>query len=454
MYKTPPPTPLSHTTRGRDSTVRPSPGGQVSGIQLGSPAQVAGLRAGDVVVSINGHTLRDVLDYRFYGADEELDLIIRRGADEPFSVHIERSYHQDLGFEFESPTFDGIRRCRNRCDFCFIHQMPPGLRKSLYVKDDDYRYSFLFGNFVTLTNLDEADWSRLEEQRLSPLYVSVHASDRELRSRILGLPEIPDILAQIERLGRLGIEVHAQIVVIPGLNDGQAMEQTVLELASLHPTVASIALVPVGLTRYHSCGLRTLTRDEARRIRAFARPLQKQFRQRWGSALVYPSDECYLMTGLPVPAARAYDGFPQINNGVGLVRQLLDDWRHIRRRGPKQPWPCGKETWVCGTLIAPTLRQLAQELSALVQATIEVVPVGNAFFGPSVTVSGLLTAKDVIEALRGRDLGNRLVLPRAMFDASGEVTLDDCGQADIEEALGVPALLAERLSELVGQEES
>jgi putative radical SAM enzyme (TIGR03279 family) len=429
--------------------VAPSPGGQVSVVHPGSPAQVAGLCPGDVVVSINGHALRDVIDYRFYSANEELDLVIRRGALAPFSVHIERDYGQDIGLEFAAPTFDGIRRCRNRCDFCFIHQMPPGLRASLYVKDDDYRYSFLFGNFITLTNLDESDWSRLAEQRLSPLYISVHASDRELRSRILGTPAIPDVLAQIERLGRLGIEVHAQIVVIPGLNDGRAMEDTVNDLAALHPTVASIAVVPVGLTRYHSCGLRPPTPDEARAILAFAGPLQRHFRQRWGIALLYPSDEWYLTAGLPVPAARAYNGFPQLANGVGLVRQLLDDWQRTRQRGLKRPWPYGKVTWVCGTLIAPVLRQLAQELAALVQGTIEVVPVENAFFGPTVTVSGLLTAQDVIESLRGHTLGDRLVLPRAMLDASGEVTLDDYGQADIENALGVPVLLAERLSELL-----
>ncbi len=451
MCRTPHRTPSSHTTQVRDRTVKPSPGGRVSGVQPGSSAQAAGLRAGDVVVSINGHALRDVIDYRFYGADEELDLTIQRGADVSFGMHIERGYDQDLGLDFETPTFDGIRRCRNRCDFCFIRQMPPGLRPSLYVKDDDYRYSFLFGNFITLTNLDESDWSRLAEQRLSPLYVSVHASNRALRSRILGMTEIPDVLTQIERLGRLGIEVHAQIVVIPGLNDGQVMKQTVHDLAALHGAVASVALVPVGLTRYHSRGLRTLTLDEARGILAFARPLQRQFRQRWGVALVYPSDELYLMAGLPVPAARAYDGFPQLNNGVGLVRELLDDWQRIRQRRLKHPWPYGNVTWVCGTLIAPTLRRLAQDLEGLAQSTIDVVPVENAFFGPDVTVSGLLTARDVMKALRGRNLGDLLVLPRAMFDANGQVTLDDHSQSNIERALGVPVLLAERLSELVGR---
>lgn len=429
--------------------MKPSPGGLVSQVQPGSPADAAGLRTGDNIVTINGHALRDVIDYRFYAADEELEIVARRGAGERLTVCIERGYDQDLGLEFAAPTFDGIRRCRNKCDFCFIHQMPPGLRRSLYVKDDDYRYSFLFGNFITLTNLDEHDWARLAEQRLSPLFVSVHTTDLTLRSRILGVPQSPDIVAQIRQLGSLGIEVHTQIVVIPGLNDGQSLEQTVSDLAALHPTVASIALVPVGITRYHTCGLRPLTRQEAKSILAFAQPLQQAYRQRWGIGLVYPSDELYLLAGLRVPSARAYDGFTQWANGVGLVRQLLDDWRRARRRTRPTAWSHHKITLVCGTLIAALLQGLAAELAEWVQATIQVVPIDNVFFGPTVTVSGLLVAEDVVKALRGRDLGDWVVLPRAMFDADGEVTLDDYRLSDIEEQLGVAVTVADRLSEVL-----
>ena len=422
-------------------------GGKVDCVEPDSPA--AGVRAGDVILSINRHALHDVLDYQFYSSEEELDLLIQRGASAPQTVHVQREYGQELGIDFDKVTFDGIRRCRNRCEFCFIQQMPPGLRKSLYVRDDDYRYSFLYGNFVTLTNLSEQDWARIEEQHLSPLYVSVHSTDPALRARMLGTPAASDIVGQLRRLGRAGIDLHTQIVVVPGVNDVAALEKTVRDLAMLQPAVRSIGIVPVGLTRYQSCGLRTLTADEARAILTFMAPLQRTFRTERSTGLVYGSDELYLMAGLPLPSGRAYDGFPQLANGIGLTRQLLDEWRRARRRGRHARWSHRKVTLVCGALIAPTLQALASELASLVGAEVQVLPVTNEFFGPTVTVSGLLTAQDVVGALRGRHLGELVVLPRAMFEAGGELTLDDQRRSDIEQALGVPVAVADRLGEVL-----
>lgn len=425
-----------------------SSGGRVAHVELDGVASAAGVRAGDLVLAINGHALRDVLDYQFYSAEEELDFVIQRGNCAPQTVHVQREYGQELGIDFDQVTFDGIRRCRNRCEFCFIQHMPPGMRQTLYVRDDDYRYSFLYGNFVTLTNLGDEDWARIEEQRLSPLYVSVHSTDPALRARMLGTPAASDIVGQLRRLGRAGIELHTQIVVVPTVNDGAALEKTVRDLARL-AAVRSIGVVPVGLTRYQACGLRTPTADEARAILAFVGPLQRSFRAERGASLVYASDELYLMAGLPLPSARAYDGFPQLANGVGLTRQLLDDWRRAMRRGRGTPWPYRKVTLVCGTLIASTLQALALELTDLVAAEVQVAPVTNEFFGPTVTVSGLLTAQDVIGALHARPVGDLVVLPRAMFDASGELTLDDQRRSDIEQALGVPVAMADRLGEVL-----
>ncbi len=422
-------------------------GGIIAAVRTGSVAEELGLRPGDELLSINGHPLRDVIDYRFYGAEEELELVIRRDGQRLVCL-LERSYGEELGIEFVEPTFDGIRRCNNRCPFCFVDQLPRGMRRSLYVKDDDYRLSFLFGNFVTLTNLTEADWQRLAEQRLSPLYVSVHATDLALRRRLLGNPSAPDVLQQIGRLGELGIRVHAQIVLVPGLNDGEHLARTVADLAALHPTVQSIAVIPVGLTKHRPPGLRPYTPDEARAIVTQVESWQRQYRARYGVGLVYAADEWYLLAGKEVPQAEEYDGFPQLENGVGLTRLLLDERLQITGGGLQ----VGKVTLVCGTLIAPVLEALVAEWGKSVAFPQSVViPVENRFFGPTVTVSGLLVGRDVIEALRGRDLGEVVFLPRAMFDAAGERTLDDMSPAEIEERLGTRVEVAGTLGEVIGR---
>ena len=415
-------------------------GGVITEVHSGSIAAELGLRSGDVLVSINGHPLRDVIDYRFYGAEEELELVVERDG-ERIIYEVERGYDQELGLEFTEPTFDGLRLCNNRCEFCFLKGLPQGMRHSLYIRDDDYRYSFLFGNFITLTNLTEDDWDRLAEQRLSPLYVSVHATDLALRRRILGNPAAPDIIEQLRRLGNLGIQVHAQIVLIPSLNDGPHLARTVADLAALYPTVQSIAIVPLGLTKYHRGPFRLYRPEEAEPVIAQILAWQQEYQRQYGLNLVYASDEWYLLAGLEVPLAEEYDGFPQLENGVGLTRMFLDEILDI---ADCQPW-VGMATLVCGTLIAPALERKIAELPAVV----EVVPVENRFFGPTVTVSGLLTGRDVIEALRGRDLGDVVFLPRAMFDASGKLTLDDMEPTAIGEALSVRIEVAGTMGEVV-----
>ncbi len=409
-------------------------------MQEGSPAEAWGLRPGDRLVAIGGHVLRDVIDYRFYAAEEWLELEVER-AGERLAFVVEREYGEDLGITFTEDVFDGLRRCHNQCTFCFVDQMPPGLRPSLYVKDDDYRYSFLHGNFITLTNWTEEDWERVAEQRLSPLYVSVHSTALDTRRRMLANPRAPDVVQQLRRLGESGIEVHTQIVVVPGFNDGGQIERTVGDLTALFPAVASIGVVPVGLTRYKTGNIRLLTPDEERAIVDSIQRWQKDNRRELGVGLVYAADELLLRTGRVVPPAEEYDDYPQLENGIGLVRQLLNEWQGLKR-GKADAGVSGRAIVICGTLIAPTLVEMCRELGQTTGLGLTVFPVVNDFLGATVTVSGLLTGQDVVAALQGRDLGDAVFVPRAMFDSLGQVTLDGLTRADIQASLDVPVVTA------------
>ncbi|MFP3896738.1 MAG: DUF512 domain-containing protein [Anaerolineales bacterium] len=422
-------------------------GGVVSAVRADSLGAACGVQPGDRLLAINGHSLRDVIDYRYHAADEFLVLeMIRDG--ERQRLEMVRGYGQDLGLEFAEPVFDGVRRCNNHCPFCFLRQMPPGLRPSLYVRDDDYRYSFLFGNFITLTNLTGADWKRIGAQHLTPLYVSIHATALALRRELLGNPQAPDILQQLQRLGEMDIRVHGQIVIVPGMNDGQALRASIEKLLTLYPTVQTLALVPVGLTRFQTAPLRTLYPREAAAVLDMSEEYIVQARKRLGRTWLYPSDELYLLADRPLPPADFYDDDAQLENGAGLVRALLDDWQTARPNVPGGG-EASSITLVCGTLIAPLLRRLADELSARWGGHVRVVPVPNDFFGRSVTVSGLLMGEDVLATLDGEEVGKRVFLPCAMFGSEARRTLDDLTREDIEEALCVPVTLASRMGDVV-----
>jgi putative radical SAM enzyme (TIGR03279 family) len=473
------------------------PGGVVSAVEPGGLAAQMGLRPGDVIVAVNGYPLRDVIDFRFYSAEEEVELEVRRDGQE-LTLSGLRAYGQPVGVEFAHPTFDvDIRRCTNKCEFCFVTQSPRGMRRTVYIKDDDYRYSFLFGHFVTLTNLSEADWERVEEQHLSPLYVSVHATELELRRKLLAKASAPDVLEQLRWLGERAIEVHTQLVLIPGLNDGLHLERSLGDLAGLYPTVQSVSVVPIGLTRYHPGTMRSFRPDEAGPILDQIEPWRKRCRRELGVTFVYPSDEWYLLAGRPLPPAAHYDGFGQTENGVGMVRQFLDEWEEVkglkvkgqRSKGKgeasntKRPRPVlasGPESQggqtsnrqplisnlqpstfnllyprailACGELAAPVLRRVVDELNGLAGSAVRLAPILNNWYGV-VTVSGLLTGHDVVEQLAGSvdpaSPGAAVVLPRVMFDNSGRVTLDDMTPEDIQAALGVPVLIAQHPGEML-----
>jgi putative radical SAM enzyme (TIGR03279 family) len=410
----------------------------VAAVRQRTPAARAGLRSGDRIVAINGERVRDVIDFHFHGGDALLQLSIEREGRTRNAVL--RRAGPDLGLELEAPKPGEIDTCSNKCVFCFIHQLPRGMRKSLYVKDDDFRLSFLHGNYITLTDLDENELRRIEEQRLSPLYISVHATDPDLRHRLLGKPRVRrEILPVMERLAKAGIVMHAQIVLVPDWNDGTHLERSVRELARLHPHVATTAVVPVGLTRHRERlpELRTLTSAEAGELARTVEVWQGEFLDTLGTRFVWASDEVYLEAGRPVPAAAAYEGFPVIEDGIGLVRRFSDGFAGAARRLPTGMARERRVTVVTGSMFAPLMRSLFDRVSVR-GLRVELAPVVNDWFGHGIGVAGLLTGQDIAAQLAGRPLGDEVLIPAVAIRDGAGVFLDDLSPEDLSASLGVP----------------
>lgn len=426
----------------------PIGGGLVTVVDARSLAAQLGVLPGDLLLEVSGEPVEDVIDVQYYAADYEVSLTLQRG-DQVITLSGRRRDGQPLGLSFEHPTFDiDIRRCNNLCPFCFVLQMAPRMRRSLYIKDDDYRYSFLFGHYVTLTNLSEHDEWRIVEQHLSPLYVSVHATDLDVRRRCLRNTDAPDILEQLAWLTGEGIEAHTQIVVTPELNDGAHLEQSVRDLAEFYPGVPSVSIVPVGLTRHHKYGHRTNTRQEAEAVLDACHAWQKDFRRRLGVNFVYPTDEWYLVTERPIPPLAAYDGLDLTANGLGMVRNFLADWEAARAELVGKP-RLKRLTLATAALFAPTLAKCAAEFTALSDVAAEVIAITNTRLGETITVSGLLMGEDVIDQLSGRDLGDVVVLPRITFDHPDTISLDDVSPLDIARKLGRPVALVDGMSDVL-----
>ena len=431
-------------------------GGYIAAIEPESFAAEAGLQIGDEIIEVNGHPVEDVIDVQFYAADEWIEMKLRRGGMILTCVG-GRDYNQTLGIEFEHPTFDiDIRRCNNLCPFCFVLQMPNRMRRALYVKDDDYRYSFLHGHFVTLTNLLERDWERIGDQFLSPLYVSVHATDLRIRRSCLRNPTAPDIMAQLRWLADHDIDVHTQLVITPGLNDGPYLGQSIRDLATLWPHVQSICVVPVGLTKHHKYDRRPLNPAEMRVIFDEVTGYQQQYLQKFGSRFVYLTDEWYLQLNEPVPPQSHYDGFSLEENGQGMVRKFLDDWKLVKRElkakheeGRRLRTRYKSATLVTGTLFGPTLTKSAGEFTRLSGLPVEVIPVVNDWLGETIRVAGLLMGADVISQLKICELGDVVVLPRIMFDHPQGIALDDVSPLRIAQLLDRPVALADAMGDVL-----
>ena len=424
-------------------------GGLISEVRSGGPADRAGVRVGDRLVAIDGVVPRDLTDVRFetQGQDGVTVDLLRDGALVTLELDLEGEL--DAGLDFEQPTFDGLRQCNNNCEFCFIRGLPKGLRRSLYVRDDDYRYSFLFGSFITLTNLEQDDWHRIAYQRLSPLRVSVHATDPDVRARLLAHPGAPPILPQLEWLGRAGVQIHAQVVLSPGINDGPVLERTISELASLGDVVESVAVVPVGISEHLRVrDIRAATPDDAGAALDAILGWNKGFRASLGRGFVYPSDELFLMAGRPLPGPRFYEGFPQLQNGVGLVRVMLDDWRRSRRKVPASLPTPRRVAWLSGKAAAPALQQIAGDFRAVENLGVDVRVVDNTLFGSAISVSGLMSGRDIVRTLAEGPV-DLAVLPRSAFGFEGEKTLDDWTVEQIERESGVPIRLGRTAADLL-----
>jgi putative radical SAM enzyme (TIGR03279 family) len=412
---------------------------RIARIQPDSPAARAGLAAGDDLLAAGGHPLRDAVDYLFATADDPIRLRVRRAGGRVEEIRLERVTGEETGITLAP---DPVRRCGNHCIFCFIDQNPPGLRRALYVKDEDYRLSLLYGNYLTLTNLRPWEIARILEQRMSPLFVSVHATDPSVRRRLLGCRGDGAVLPLLRRLATGGIRLHAQIVLVPGVNDGAVLEATLDELEALHPAMQSVAVVPVGLTRHRRAlpAIRPVTPALARAVLRAIEARQERSRARLGTRLHFAADEIYLLAGRELPSLPSYEGLPQIENGVGMVRRFE---RELRARRHLLPRASGRlrVRVASGVRFAPILaRRLAERLRATGEARVwraEVVPVRNRLFGARVNVAGLLGGAEVVAELRRRlpfELG---VLPPEMLNADG-LTLDGWSLPEIARRIGRP----------------
>jgi putative radical SAM enzyme (TIGR03279 family) len=413
-------------------------GVRVAGVRARSAAAAAGLRPADRIVAINGRPLRDAIDFHFHAADPRLEVAVEReGA--RLDLRLDRRAGRDLGVSLEPPRPGDIATCANKCVFCFIHQLPRGLRRSLYVKDDDFRLSFLHGNYITLTDLGEPDLARIEVQRLSPLYVSVHATDPRVRWELLGRPRAAaPILPRLRRLAAAGIRIHAQVVLVPGLNDGAHLERTVRELAPLHPGIATLAIVPVGLTRHRERlpALRALTTGEAAALVDAVAAWQAVYLATLGSRFVFLGDEVYLQAGRPLPPAPAYEGFPVAEDGVGLVRRFEDGFARAARGA--RVVARRRVTVVSGELYAPRLAALLERL-AVRGPRPRVAAIRNELFGGTVAVAGLLPGADIQRGLAATgDAGDLVLVPAVALRDGDGVFLDDMTPDELAAALGVP----------------
>lgn len=412
----------------------------IESVKKGSIAEKLGLQKNDKIICVNGNSLDDIIDLIYHANEQSLTLIIERDKEEKtIEVHDNVCGIGSLGLTLKPFK---IKTCKNNCIFCFISQLPKGLRKSLYIKDEDYRMSFLYGNFITLTNLSAKDKIRIIQQRLSPLYISVHCSDTEIRNKMLGNPHAEDILREISFFAENRIQMHTQIVLCPGYNDNKYLSMTIANLYKLHPYVMSIAVVPVGLTRHRKKELTPVNKEDAINAIEIIEKFQARFRRKHGESIVFASDEMYLKAEKPLPSYKIYDDFPQIENGVGMVSKFIHLAKKINLKDTINNNSIRFLTFT-GISFYPFLLDFIKKIRKL-NIDIHVIPIENSFFGNSVTVAGLLTGRDIIKAFTNivkRD--DILLVPDVTLREGEKIFLDNVFIGDIEEILGVKVFVIE-----------
>jgi putative radical SAM enzyme (TIGR03279 family) len=411
---------------------------EIEAVEAGSPAAKAGLQQGDMLLSINSCPLHDVIDFMFNRGSDELEIEFMRHTTKG-KVFISTEHDADLGITVKPFK---IKTCRNNCIFCFVKQLPRGLRKSLYVKDEDYRLSFLYGNYMTLSNITPADKKRILEQRLSPLYISVHTTNRALRNKMLGNPQAEDIMKELKFFSNNKIRMHIQIVLCPGFNDGKELQNTIKDIYKFYPYVSSVAVVPVGLTRHRRHQLQPVTRDEALAAIALVESFQRRFKKKHGESIVYCADEMYIKAGKTFPPLKEYGGLSQIENGVGMVPLFLGQAKKVRIPAI----PPGKKNVLTftGTSFFPYLTKFLNRITERAGSSVTVIPVENEFFGQSVTVTGLLTGRDIIKSVNNNEgQHDVLVVPDVVLKEGDNLFLDDVSLKDIEDATGLKTLVTD-----------
>lgn len=414
---------------------------KISSVDKHSPAEKCGIRSGDMLLSINGNEIEDVLDFRFYMTEKRLNIVFERDGQPLKALLKKRGEYDETGMEFDTYLMDKQHSCKNKCIFCFIDQLPKGLRPSLYFKDDDSRLSFLFGNYITLTNLTEHEIERVIKMHISPVNISVHTTNPELRCRMMKNRFAGEALSALYRFAEAGIKLNTQLVLCPGYNDGKELEKTLEDLGALYPAVQSICAVPVGLTKYRE-GLEPLepfNRETAGAVVDTMERFGDEFLKKHGTRLCFPSDEFYLTAGREIPDSSFYEDFLQIENGVGMWASLRDDYlaalEDAEADGKKRSFSIATAS-LAAPLMEFLMKKTAEKFPGL---DYKIYTIRNDFFGEKITVAGLLTGQDIISQLKGQDLKGRLLLPPGVLRSEGDLFLDDTHIDDLQKAVGVPA---------------